>query len=57
MAATFKTVEEFPKGTTEDQIKEEQRLRLKAGAITSRYEGSEEEGWVLTTEWNVIGEQ
>ena len=38
-------------------MKEEQRLRIMAGAITSDYTGSVEEGWTLKTVWNVIGEQ
>ncbi len=29
----------------------------KAGAIKSEFEGSQEEGWVLNTTWNGIGEQ
>lgn len=57
MPATFQTVETFKKGTKEKQIKEEQRLRIKAGAISSDYTGKEADGWTLTTTWNVIGEQ
>lgn len=57
MPSTFPSKETFPAGTSEDQIKEEQRLRIKAGAISSNYKGSEADGWVLTTVWNVIGEQ
>ena len=57
MPATFTQVEEFPAGTEEARVKEEQRLRIKAGAISSEYEGSESEGWKLTTTWNVLGEQ
>ena len=57
MSATVETVETFPAGDPESLMKERQRLRLKAGAITSEYEGSEAEGWTLTTTWNVLGEQ
>ena len=57
MPSTIKTSEEFPVGTTKEQMDREVELRLKAGAITSTYEGSESSGWTLTTTWNVIGEQ
>jgi hypothetical protein len=57
MPATFTQVEEFPAGTPEAIVKEEQRLRITAGAITSEYDGSQSEGWKLTTTWNVLGEQ
>ncbi len=57
MPATSATVEKFPPGTQEARIKEEQRLRLKAGAIKSEYDGSEGDGWALTTTWNVFGDQ
>ena len=55
MPSTTKTVEKFSPGTTEVQIKKEQQLRLLAGAITSIYEGSEADGWTLTTIRKVIG--
>lgn len=57
MPATFDSVEQFPIGTTQTQMDEEVRLRVKAGAIKSYYTGSEAKGWALTTTWNVIGEQ
>ncbi len=57
MTATTTTRENFPAGVPEDAIKQERDLKLKAGAITSTYEGSEETGWTLTSVWNVIGEQ
>ena len=57
MPGTVTTNESFPKGTTKTQIKEEQRLRIKAGAISCDYSGSASKGWTLTTVWNVIGEQ
>ena len=56
MPSTINTLEEFPSGTTEEQMDGEVSLRLKAGAISSTYKGSESEGWTLTTTWNVIGE-
>jgi hypothetical protein len=57
MPSTIDTKEQFPAGTTKAQVETEMKLRLKAGAINSKYTGSESEGWVLTTTWNVIGEQ
>ena len=57
MPGTFKSKESFPKETTEEQVKEEQRLRVKAGAIKSEYSRNEDGNWTLITEWNVIGEQ
>ena len=57
MPATIDTNEQIPAGTTKAQMDAEVALRLKAGAISSKYTGSETEGWVLTTTWNVIGEQ
>ncbi len=57
MPATFETVEQFPAGTSKAQMDKEVELRLKAGAIESSYQGSEKEGWSLSTTWNVIGEQ
>ncbi|MCH8347225.1 MAG: hypothetical protein IH901_01820 [Proteobacteria bacterium] len=55
MPKTTKIVEKFPPKTTEAQIKKEQQLRMKAGAVSSTYEGSEAEGWTLTTIRKVIG--
>ncbi len=57
MAGTFKTVEKFEAGISKDRMDKEVQLRLKAGAIKSSYTGSEADGWTLTTEWNVLGEQ
>ena len=57
MAGTFKTVEKFESGISKERMDEEIRLRLKAGAINSTYTGSQTDGWTLTTEWNVLGEQ
>ncbi len=57
MPATFISEEQFPAGTTEDQMQEAQRLRIQAGAIRSWHEGGEQAGWTLFTEWNVLGEQ
>jgi hypothetical protein len=57
MPATVDTNEQFPTGTAKAQMDAEVALRLKAGAISSKYTGSETEGWVLITTWNVIGEQ
>ena len=57
MAATIPTKEIFEKtGPCEEQLKEEIRLRIKAGAITSKAV-DEGDKCVLVTEWNVIGEQ
>lgn len=57
MPATFITKENFSKSTKETKLKEEVRLRIKAGAIRSWYEKNGTQGWILYTEWNVIGEQ
>ena len=57
MPATFTQVETFPAGIDRSDIEEEQRLRIKAGAITSEISGTKASGWKLTTTWNVIGEQ
>ena len=57
MPSTVVTVEVFPPRTSTHEMDREVELRIKAGAITSSYSGSESEGWRLTTTWNVIGEQ
>jgi hypothetical protein len=58
MPATVTTKEHFPAGIDEARLKEEVRLRMKAGAIRSWYEKQEgNAGYILYTEWNVIGEQ
>jgi hypothetical protein len=56
MPATLTTKEIFPVSTSEASLDEEVRLKIKAGAIRSWYEKSTE-GYILYTEWNVIGEQ
>lgn len=56
MPSTVSTTEVFAAGTPEASVAEERRLRLKAGAITSSYEGDAVSGWTLTTVWNVLGE-
>ena len=57
MAATVTTKEYFEKtGDCVEQLATEIKLRLQAGAITSK--ASEEDGkCLLTTEWNVFGQQ
>lgn len=57
MTATITTTENFPAGITTAQMEAEKALRLKAGAITATITGTEAQGWVLTTTWNVLGEQ
>ena len=57
MPATVPTTENFSARAPKAQMKEAQRLRLTAGAIDSNVSGSEAAGLVLTTAWNVIGEQ
>lgn len=55
MPATNTTRETFPKATvTEDQVKKERDLRIRAGAIRSSFVNGGTQ-WVLTTEWNLIG--
>lgn len=57
MPATITTTEKFDKSdTSEDDVKGLVELRIKAGAIRSTY-SSVGNTWVLTTEWNVIGQQ
>ncbi|WP_157608134.1 hypothetical protein [Teredinibacter turnerae] len=55
MPSTVTTSEQFPLDTEESRLKEDVRLRIKAGAIRSWYE-KKSDYWVLFTEWNVIGE-
>lgn len=57
MLSTSKTVEEFPAGTTKEQMDAEVALKLEGGAISSAYTGSESQGWTLTTIWDNIGEK
>ena len=56
MAATIITKESFPISVAKKNMDEEVRLRLASGAIRSSYEKSNDE-WILSTKWNVIGEQ
>jgi len=52
---TVTTTETFPKNTVKkSEIEVERKLRIKAGAIKSRIE-SDDQNWILKTEWNVIG--
>lgn len=55
MPATFTSKENFSSEVTEKELKEEVRLRIKAGAIRSWYEKNKNQGWILYTEWNVLG--
>ena len=57
MPSTVTTTESFDPGIKEARIEKEVELRMKAGAISCKYEGSEAEGWTMKTKWNVIGEQ
>lgn len=56
MPSTFTSKEYFSAEVTEIKLDEEVRLRIKAGAIRSWYEKNEKQGWILYTEWNVLGE-
>jgi hypothetical protein len=56
MPATITSKENFSSEVTEKELKEEVRLRIKAGAIRSWYEKNGIQGWILQTEWNVLGE-
>ena len=58
MPATTTTKESFSKATTTlTQVQNEQTLRIKAGAIRSTIDTtSDPNNYILTTEWNVIGE-
>lgn len=56
MPATVTTKEVFPLTTSETQLDEEIKLRMKAGAIRSWYEKKSSD-ITLFTEWNVFGEQ
>jgi hypothetical protein len=57
MPATFTTTETFPAPpATLHSVQDEQKLRIKAGAITSQIDPSDPTRFVLTTTWNVIGE-
>lgn len=57
MPATTETREIFVKAETSvANIKALAKLRLKAGAITSKHH-AEGTNWVLVSVWNVFGEQ
>ena len=55
MPETTTTTERFPAGTKETRLEEEQRMRIRADAVVSTYQGSEAEGWVLTATWEKAG--
>ena len=56
MPATTTTVEKFPLTPPPPTAVERERdLRIKAGAIRSTI-SKDAQNWILTTEWNVIGE-
>ena len=54
LPATFETTETFSGKVKKAALDREVTLRLKAGAIRCSYvkKGT---GWLMTTEWNVIG--
>lgn len=56
MPATVKTREQIDAAVSEQALKREIELRIKAGAIRCAIENAAN-GRVLVTEWNVIGEQ
>jgi hypothetical protein len=57
MPATFNTVETFPvPPATLATVQQEQALRVKAGCISSTIDQTDPKKFVLTTTWNVIGE-
>ena len=56
--ATVTTTEEFAANTPESVRDKAVALRIKAGAIRSSFSGGGgDELWILTTEWNVFGQQ
>lgn len=55
MSGTTTTTEKFPGDTAEALVEAAVALRIKAGAIESKYK-KEGDKWVLYTQWNVIGE-
>lgn len=55
MPATVITKEPFEKNVKKEDLEEEIRLRIKAGAIRCWVEETEN-GLVLHTEWNVFGQ-
>lgn len=56
MPATVTTTEIFDGGIPEEDMQKEVDLRIRAGAIRSNF-SKKNNSWVLTTEWNVIGDQ
>lgn len=58
MPATVQTREEFKRsdGYSEADVKGEAELRIFAQAITSKVE-TVDDGWILVTVWNVVGQQ
>lgn len=54
MCEFTETTEHFPAGTTEAQMQKEVKLKTTAGALSSEYSGSEENGWTLTTRWEKL---
>ncbi|NVM57803.1 MAG: hypothetical protein HWN51_06770 [Desulfobacterales bacterium] len=56
MPAIVTTREDFEKSISRATLEEEVRLRIRAGAIRSSTEETENK-WIIVTEWNVIGEQ
>jgi len=57
MPATVSTTEHFPKEVTPASIDEAERLRIKAGAVTSTPTHNPDGNWTIVTVWNVIGEK
>ena len=56
MPATMTTRELFPKATVQrSQVEAEQKLRIQCGAIRSSI-SEDGTNWILTTEWNVLGQ-
>ncbi|MGO9265782.1 MAG: hypothetical protein ACLQBA_13030 [Candidatus Binataceae bacterium] len=56
MPATFTTKETFPKATSQKpDVQAQLDLEIKAGAIRGSIT-DDGTNWILTTEWNVIGE-
>lgn len=54
LPATIETTESFPKAVGQERMDVEVDLRVKAGAIRSRYQ-EQGDKFILTTQWNVIG--
>lgn len=56
MPGTKATKEVFPSSVQEANMENEVNLRLRIGAISSKFTKVGED-WVLETLWNVLGEQ